>query len=878
MRLVARLGAIVRGWLRPGALDAELSEELLFPIDHPTRANVDAGMPLEAARRAAHVAFGSVDAIRDESREARPGALLRQMLRDLSFGARLLLRTPSLALTSTLVVALGVGTTTAIFSVVYGVVLRPLPFSEPDRLVALWTRLPASPQRSMANAADYREWRRSSRSVFEDIALAGGVQNFNLTGYGEPERLLAARMSPNLFTVLGVTPALGRTFREDDDDVGPHRAVLLSDGLWRRRFGADASIVGRTIDLSGRPFEVVGVMKPDFRYPGREHQLWVPLTIDPRILSRQVRTYDHLAIARLKPGISIPQAQAHMEIVARRLESDYPATNRGVRVEVLPVLEEAVRAVRPTLYMMLAAVSCLLLIACLNLANLLGTRAASRSREFTVRLALGASRARLALQACAEVVPVLAIGGVAGVAAANATVALFVPIAPATLPRVESIGVNGPVLAFSIGILLLTGLTAGVWPAVHAWRSNAALTPTAGRSATATREHGRTRNLLVVAQFALTLPLLVAGTALVRSFNALMSVDPGFRSESVLTMHLAISRSTHRDDAAVAAYCTRLVERVAAPPGVVSAGMVNRLPLSGNNQSMAFDFGNVRGGPVVLQSRTVTLDYFRTMTIPLREGRGFTAADSAGAPLVAVVDERLAASLWPGQSAIGQRYRVTLPGQQPTWGEIVGVVGSVRHRGLEQAQDQQVYFHHPQFADGRMVLVARTSYDAAAAAPAVVQAVHEVDPHQPLYDVRPMKEVVALSLSERWLNMALVTVFAVSSLLLASVGLYGVIAQAVTERSREFGVRVALGATGAELSRLVLRKGSVLAACGAVAGLGGAIALTASMRTLLYGVRPLDPLGFLASCSILFAVALAASYLPARRAARTDPASTLRSE
>jgi putative ABC transport system permease protein len=583
--------------------------------------------------------------------------------------------------------------------------------------------------------------------------------------------VFAARMSANVFMVLGVTPALGRTFTDDEDDAGPERVVLLSDGLWRRRFGADPSIVGRTITLSGRPFEIVGVMRPDFQYPGREHELWIPLTINPAVLNRQVRSYDHLAVARLKPGTDIRQAQTEMDTIAWRLEADYPASNKGVRVEVLPFLEESVSAVRPTLYVMLAAVSCLLVIACLNLANLLGARAASRTREFTVRQALGASRARLMVQALAEVVPVLAVGGLAGVAAATTAVAAFVPIAPSTLPRVESIAVNGPVLVFSGAILLLTGLVAGVLPAMHAWRSNAALTATSTRSSTATRAHLRTRSLLVVAQFALTLPLLVAGTALVRSFTALMDVDPGFRTENVLSMHLAISRSTYKDDAQVAAYCGRIVERIAALPGIVAAGMVNRLPLAGGNQVLRFDFELAAGGPTTLQSRAVTPDYFKTMSIPLREGRVFTRSDVAAAPLVGVVDERLARTLWPGQSAIGQRFAVALPGQpQRTRGQIVGVVGNVRHAGLDVDDDRQVYLHHPQFADGRMVLVARTSYDAGAAAPAIVQAIREIDPDQPVYDVRPMKEVVARSAAERWLNVALLTVFAVSSLLLASVG------------------------------------------------------------------------------------------------------------
>ena len=873
---MSRFVAGLRSWFRPGRLDADVSEELRLHVEWQIEADIESGMTPEEARRHAHLVTGNLQAIREESRAARPGALVHQIGRDLMFGMRLLQRSPGLAITSVLVVALGIGTTTTVFSVAYGMLLRPPPYAQPDRLVALWTRLPDSPRRVRVNPADRRDWRDHNR-VLEDIALVADTQNFNLLGAGEPERLLAARVSSNLFPVLRVAPALGRTFTEDEDEIGRDRVVLLSDGLWRRRFGGDPSIVGRNINLTGVSYRVVGVMRPEFQYPSRGHQLWVPLTINPRQLARQVPGYDHLAIARLRPGVDLEQAQREMHVIARRLEQDFPATNRDVGVEVLPMLEETTRVARPMLQLLLVAVLCLLLIASLNLAGLLGARAASRTREFSVRLALGASRGRLTVQALAEVVPVLLIGGIAGVAAARTAIAAFVQMAPPTVPLVEAIRVSGAVLAFAIIILVVTGLVAGLLPALHAWRAHVPATAH-HRTVTPGRSDARTRSLLVVGQFALTLPLLVGGTTLVRSFSTLMQVDPGFQPDQVVTMHLAISRSTYTDDRQVAAYSTRVVERVATIPGVESAAMVNRLPLSGNNQVLAFEFEGMNGPPLSLQSRSVTPDYFRTMRIAIREGRAFTELDGASSPLVGVIDTRAATALWPGQSAIGKRYRVSLPGQKTSWGQIVGVVDTVHHSGLEFDDDRQMYFSHHQFTDGRMALVVRSRDDVRALAPSVIQAVQSVDRDQPVYDVRTMNEVVGRSVTPRWLIMAMLGFFAMSSLLLATVGLYGVVAYTVAQRAREFGVRLALGAARSDVLRLVVARGSRLAAIGAVIGLGATVLLAVGMERMLYGVAPLDPVSFAASGAGLFGVALLASYLPARRASLTDPARTLRAD
>ena len=459
MRLFDRARVFFRTWLRPASVDDEFHDELRFHLERQIQANIEAGMPLAEARRAAHLMFGHVTGIRESARDARAGSLVHQVFRDISYGWRLLRRSPAFALAGVLIVALGIGATTAIFTVLYGIVLRPLDYPEPSRLVSLWTRLrphdaAGAPiqmnldERTFVNAADYRDW-RAGNDVFEDIALVRPIANFNLSGNGEPERLFGARMSPNIFSVLGVTPAIGRSFAANEARDGSDRVVLLSDGLWKRRFGGDPSIVGRTITLSNEPYTVVGVMKADFQYPGREYQLWVPLTVNPAELARQEPGYIYLAVARLKRGIGIQRAQSAMSAIGARLESAYPASNTGVNVSVEPLLADALAVVRPALYVVFGAVACLLLVSCLNLANLLGARAASRAQEFAVRAALGASRGRLALQALAEVTPILALGGVIGVGGAAWIVAGFIRLAPTTLPRVESIALDGPVLAFS---------------------------------------------------------------------------------------------------------------------------------------------------------------------------------------------------------------------------------------------------------------------------------------------------------------------------------------------------------------------------------------------------------------------------------------------
>ena len=872
---------MLRGWFGSSALDRQLDEELQFHFDRQVQANLEAGMLLEQARRSAALAIGTAEPIREASRDARAGALLRQAGRDLSYGMRLLTKTPGFSIAAIAIIALGVGAVTAIFSVVYGVALEPLPFHEPDRLVNLWsTSAKLGAGRFQVTGADHRDWRQANH-VFEDIALVRALANFNLTGSGEPERVLAARLSANLLPVLGVSPVIGRGFNDDEDEIGHEQVVLLSDGLWRRRFGGDPSIVGRDLVLSGVPHTVVGIMGKDFQYPGREFQLWTPLTINPDELARKVPGNNFVAIARLEKGVTIEQAQSEMDTIAVRLAATFDS-NRDTGVVVVATHADLLGTVRSALSVMLGAVICLLLVAALNLSGLLSARAAARSREFAVRLALGATRGRIAAQLVAEIVPLLVAGGMAGVGLAVWAVASFVPLAPPSLPRAENIAVSGVVLAASIALLAVTGLIASLMPVAQAWRSGvAAGNHEQNRTATGGVRHTRARNLLVVTQIALSLPLLTGAVLLARTFTTVTAIDPGFRSENVISLHLAIPRSKYAGDRQIAQVTGRFLDRVAAVPGVTAAGMVNRLPLGGGAQIgvIAFDApGQARAELPSVDWRTVTPGYFQTLGIPIVEGRSFDGRDKDGAPLVGIIDERIAKLVWPGESAIGKRFRIPLQidGADLPWHEIVGVVGHVKHDGLDLDTRPQVYWNYEQRAQDRMVVVARGAGNVTGLMPAIIQAIRDVDPEQAVYDVRTMDDVVQRSLGQRWLNMILIGAFASISLVLCCIGVYGVIAFGVTRQRREFGIRMALGASRRAVATLVLGRGLALAGIGTLAGLAMAALLARSMSSMLYGVDPNDAASFAAATAAILIAAAIASYLPARRAAAVDPAVTLR--
>jgi putative ABC transport system permease protein len=801
------------------------------------------------------------------------------LLPDLRYGLRLLARARGFAAAAILTVALGVGATTAIFSVVYGVLLRPLPFHDPARLVSLWSSTPTLP-RALVGAANARDWRQQNH-VFTDIALVRHVANFNVTRDGEPERLQGARISANLLRVLGVQPMLGRDFRDGEDDIGRDSVALLSYGLWQRRYAGDPDIVGRTIDLNGDTHTVVGVMGPDFRYPSREFDIWKPLTINPD----DYRTRDNwgfLSVARLKPDVTLAQAQADMDTVSANLRRAYPDASRDATTVVAPMQEDGVSDVKTALFVLLGAVGLLLLIGCANLANLLLARALGRRTEYAIRGALGASRGRLLLQSVGEVLPIVAIGGALGLVAAVWMLRALVPFLPASMPRVEAIAVNGPVLAFAAALLTLTALLTGLPPALHASRRDLAASMRAlSRGASGSVTQTRVRSALVLTQIAAAVMLSVGAGLLIRTFAEVRQIDPGFRADGVLGLHLAIPRSKYATDPDVAAFCQRALARVAALPGVEAVGLVNRLPLAGGAQTGVVQFSNE--SPAVTPAaraqfhlRSASPDYFRAMGIRLLQGRGFTDADDEQAPAVTIVDAQLARLIWPDRNPLGQRVRSG--GGDAAWATVIGVVGHVSHDRIEDDARPQIYWNYRQRTQDRMAMVVRTRLPPATLAQPVAAAIREIDPEQPVYDVRTMDQVVNRAVSQRWLNMVLISTFAGIAVLLASIGIYGVLAYAVTQRAREFGIRLALGATRADLLALVLRQAFTFAASGAAAGLLGALLLARVIQSLLFKVGAYDAMTFGAATVVLMAVALMAGYLPARRAARTDPMTSLRSE
>jgi putative ABC transport system permease protein len=744
--------ALWRALFRSARIDADLADEMRFHIDRETDANIARGMSPEAARRAARLTFGSIDAAQETSRDERPGAGVRQMLKDVRFGVRLLRKSPVFGITGIAIVALGIGAATAIFSVVYGVMLRPLPFREPERLVSIW--LKRRDARMYPAAADAVELRQL-RGVFEDVAFFEDA-NLNLVGDGEPQRLEGASVSPNLFPVLGVSAALGRTFAPDEDQPGRERVVLLSDALWRGRFAADRAVIGREIRLNGSRHTVVGVMPPDFQYPSGAHQAWVPLVLEPGELTRAV-TDNYRVVARLDPRATLDQARREAAALAKRLA---PASggNQGPGMTVDSMLDDAVRDVRPTLMLLLGAVSLLVVIACVNLSNLFAARASARKGEFAVRLALGASRKRLIGQAIAEAAPVLLLGGVLGVTLAVWAVDMFLASAPAGLPRVENIELSAPVVAFSLTLLVLTGLAASIAPAVQAWASDfTTVMKDGGRSSTSGRGRSVARRAGVAVQTAFALPLLVGASLLVQSAINVTRVDLGFRPERVTTFKFEVSRSRHPSDRHVADYYARLVEGVRAAPGVANASLVNRIPLSGG-QTNPVHFGTATGTTDELtnvDTRTVTPEYFATLGIRRIAGRGFTEHDDADAPAVAIVDERVARTIWPGETAVGKRFRGPA-WRGGGWINVIGVVAHVRTIGLEVDPAPQVYWSYRQWTQDRMVLAVRSATESGAPIAPVIRAIRSVDSEQSVYDVRTMTQIVDRSLARRRLTTILV--------------------------------------------------------------------------------------------------------------------------
>ncbi len=815
------------------------------------------------------------------------------LLRDLRFAARTLAKTPAFTVIAVLALALGIGVNTAIFSVVDAVMLRPLPYAFPERMVFLQENSASLEGMSVA-FPNYLDW-KAQNQVFEYVAARQST-SYNLTSSAsdssEPERVEGSNVTGNLFPLLGVSPVLGRTFTGAEDLPGAPRVVVLNYGFWQRRFDRDRNVLGKILNLDGQPYTIIGVMPQGFRFPltHLKGELWTSLgrfAAEPNF--ERGNHPGIYCVARMKPAIVLEKARADMDTVAHRLEAQYPDTNKGHRVGVYFLHERIVRDIRPAMLIVTGAVWFVLLIACANVANLLLARAAGRHQEIAIRTALGAGRGQLIRQLLTESTLLSLAGGLLGFFFALWGVRLLVTVLPPNLPRLSTITVDARILLFTVALSLLTGLLFGVVPAWQVSRQGVSgVLKESSRSSGDIRRQ-RTRSGLMIAEIALSLVLLIGAGLMMKSFFKLSQTTPGFNAAGTVTMEIGLPTSKYKDPQQWTAFFSGVLEQVQAIPGVRSAGTIQPLPMGGGGWQTSFTYEG-RQAPageefILTDIARVSPDYFSAMGVPLRKGRAFTAMDRDGSAKVAIVDESLANLYFPGENPIGKKIRLPeghgMDGhsEQIIWREVVGVVAHVKNYGIDNESRVEVFLPVLQSPQPFRVLVVRTDTgNPASVAGAVRNAVYRMDPNQPVYNVVTMEELVANSLTAKRVALLLLGIFAVAALALSAVGLYGVISYSVTQRTQEIGIRMALGASAGDVLGMVLRQGMTLVAAGVAAGLLTAFGLTRLMSKLLFGVSATDPVTMVAVSLVLAVVAVVASFIPARRATRVDPIVALRYE
>jgi putative ABC transport system permease protein len=797
---------------------------------------------------------------------------MNTLLQDIRYGLRMLLKYKGFTAVAVIALGLGIGANTAIFSLVNGVLLRPLPFPDPERVVYIEGKNPAAGiTDSNISFLDFTDWSQQTDLFKSTAAYWTGNANLGADG-AEPERVPRAGVTTGFFSVLGVQPVLGRTFVPEDDKPGTFTAAIISHGLWKRRFGSDPAIVGKQIQISSRPLTVVGVMPPGFEYP-EQTQVWVTSAVNISEEPRDNRSWS--AIARLNTGVDLKQAQNRVSAINAQLDKQFHETNKGWDATVWTLHERLVREVKPSLVALLGAVGFVLLIACANVANLLLARSAARQKEIAIRAAMGASRTRVLRQMLTESILLSAIGGIAGLLLSFWLTDLLMSMLPEGAPRLEQIGIDYRVLTFALGVSALTGILFGIVPALQA--SKLDVTSALKEGGRSGEGHRRTsaRSLLLIGEVALSLMLLVGAGLLIKSFLRLQEVRPGFNAHNVLIANLALPGAKYKDQQFVE-FFRQLKERLEAAPGVQAVGGSVNLPLNASGYAIGRGF-IPEGRPLTVDENqdamfsTITGEYFRALQIPLVSGRLFELRDNADGPKVVIINET-AAKRHFGSAAAAIGKRLSIWRDEKFMREIVGVVGDTKTGSLTGEGGMQIYVPHAQdFQWNFMGLVIRTAGDPAAFATTLRREVQALDKDQPVYGVRTMDDVVANSLGTRRVSMQLFAVFACAALLLAALGIYGVMAYSVTQRTQEIGIRMALGAQKSDVLGLVIRQGMTLIVIGVVAGLAGAFALTRLIANLLFGVAATDPLTFVAIPLLLLFVALIACYLPARRAARLDP-------
>ena len=807
---------------------------------------------------------------------------METLLRDLNFGLRTMMRSPGFTLVALITITLGIGANTAIFSVVNTVLLRPLPYKNPDALAVIWEKQENVEQES-PSLPDFIDWRERNQS-FEEMAVARR-DNANLTGAGEPERLLARMITANFFSTLGVEPQLGRSITDEEERVKAP-VVVISDGLWKRRFGRDATLVGKPIRLYDSSFTVIGVLPANFQFY-TPADIFIPISFMPDRLKQAREEHGGvIAVGRLKRGITLEQARSDLDGIAASLEQQYPKTNNTVRVKIKSIYQDMVGDVRSSLLVLLGAVSFVLLIACANVANLLLARAAGREREIAIRSALGASRWRIVRQLLTESVALFVAGGALGLLLAMWGADLLLTAIPVSIPWVKEIALDKTVLGFTLSASILTGIVFGLVPALQISKPDLNETLKEGGRGTTGARH-RLRSAIVVSEIALALVLLIGAGLMLKTFARLQQIDGGFDGRNLLTMTFSLSPVKYFESSRARAFYKQLEERVGTIAGVEAASVTHVVPLSGATVTPVLlegqSFSNYGDQNLTVQS-TVGVDYFRAMGIPLLEGRTFTAQDTEKTPPVAIIDQNMANELFRDRSPIGQ---LVLINEGTLKLEVVGVVKHIKHLSWDADEQSkirfQMYTDYNQipdrfFADatGTMSLVVRSKSESANLIAMIREQVSAIDRDQPIYNVKRMDELIASTISERRFAMILLAAFACVAMILAAIGIYGVMSYSVAQRSHEMGIRVALGAQGRDVLTLVVGHGLKLVVAGVAIGLVGAFALTRVISALLFGVSATDPVTFVVTSALLTGVALAASFIPAYRATRVDPMAALR--
>ena len=805
------------------------------------------------------------------------------LMQDVRYAVRMLIKNRSFTAVAVISLALGIGANTAIFSVVNGILLKSLPYKDPNRIVLVWGNVPSEGHvRSQVSATDVADW-RSQNSVFEDVTTYQSYQPI-MSGTGDAERVPGMGVGDGYFKIIGAEPILGRDFTTEEQIDGKDEVVILGYGLWQSRFGSDPNVLGTRVLLNSRPHTIVGVMPASLR------SLPTTLIDAPAEFYRPVgENYDedsrssrHLrAIARLKPGVALEQAQAEMSVIAGRLEQQHPTHNTGYGVRLVPLPEDTVGGLRATLLMLLGAVVFVLLIACANVGNLLLARSTARQKEIAIRAALGASRFRLVRQFLTESILLAMVGGALGLLLAVWGTALMQTIGSRVTPLLNGIGIDTSVMAFTIVVSILTGIVFGLAPALHlsSLDLNESLKE-GSRGSSAGRNP--LRSGLVVSEVALALVLLVCAGLMIQSVMRLRDVSPGFNATNMLTMNVSLPSAKYPKGSDRSAFFTRMLDRVEALPGVETAGLTSVLPFSGNFDGRGLaveDHPKPRGEEISVDLYISTPGYVRAMAIPLIKGRELTEQDNEKAPMAALINQTMARQLWPNEDPLGKRIKFPGSDKNPQpWRTIVGVVGDVNQFALDRKPPMQMYLTEDQFPTSSMTLVVRTSSDPAGAIAAVRGEIKGMDPDQAVSNIKTMESLLSDSISLRRFSMLLLMIFAAVALALAAVGIYGVISFAVTQRTHEIGIRVALGARGTDILKLVVARGMILTLSGVAIGLVAAAGLTRFLQTLLYGVSATDPSTFIAISLLLTGVALGACLVPARRATKVDPMVALRYE